>query len=172
MAPRRVGIISGWDTSSARLPAEDHAAAAIACIEAASCLRRPRKCWQTGSRRWRDGFASAFLSASMHEHLQSCPRSETKRDSHPSSPLCRLQRSDNSESTMRCEFRHRIAAPVPKQIISRTHRPPTVDQISVLPHARPSGNVDGSQPTVTIADKYKSRRCRIETSERRCGGQK
>ena len=103
--------------------------------------------------------------------LQSCPRSATQRDSHPSRPLGRLQRSGDCGLAMRCEFRHRIAAPAPKQIMARTHRPPTVDQISVLPHARPSGNVNGSQPTVTIADKYKPG-VLIETSERRCGGQK
>jgi hypothetical protein len=40
----------------------------------------------------------------------------------------------------------------------------------VLPHARPSGTVNGSQPTVTIADKYKPG-VLIETSERRRGGQ-
>ena len=89
----------------------------------------------------------------------------TQRDSHPSRPLCRLQRSDNSESTMRCEFRHRIAAPAPKQIISRTHRPPTVGQI-FAPGPAVHGHtlvpvatlVNGSQPTLKIADKYKSRR--------------
>jgi len=89
---------------------------------------------------------------------QSCPRSATQCDSHPPRPLCRLQRSGDSGLAMRCNIRVGIAAPAPKQIILHTHRPPTVDQISVLPHARPSGNVNGSQPTVTIADKYKSRR--------------
>jgi hypothetical protein len=89
---------------------------------------------------------------------QSCARSATQRDSHPPRPLCRLQRSGDSGLAMRSDFRVGIAAPAPKQIILRTHRPPSVDQISVLPHARPSGNVNGSQPTVTIADKYKSRR--------------
>ena len=121
--------------------------------------QRPGPC-QSGLGRRRDGFASASLPASYstREHLLFCSRSATQRDSHPSHPLCRLQRSGDSEQTMRRDLRHGIAAPAPKQIILRTDRPPSVDRISVLPHARPGGNENGSQPTVTIADKYKSRR--------------
>ena len=95
------------------------------------CHRRPRKCWQTGSCRRRNGLGSASLpGSSTREHLLFYSRSATQRDSHPSHPLCRLQRSGDSEQTIRRDLRHRIAAPAPKQLASRTHRPPSVDRIS------------------------------------------
>jgi hypothetical protein len=48
----------------------------------------------------------------------------------PSHPLCRQQRSGDSEQTIRRDLRLGIAAPAPKQITSRTDRPPSVDRIS------------------------------------------
>ncbi len=96
-----------------------------------SCHRRPRTCWQTGSRQRRDGLGSASLSASStREHRLVYSRSATQRDSHPSSPLGRQQRSGDSDQTIRRDLRLWIAAPAPKQIISRTDRPPSVDQTS------------------------------------------
>jgi hypothetical protein len=95
-----------------------------------SCHRRPRKCWQTGSRRRRNGLGSASLpGSSTREHRLFYSRNATQRDSHPSRPLCRLQRSDCG-LTMRRDLRHGIAAPAPKQMTSRTDRPPSVDRIS------------------------------------------
>jgi hypothetical protein len=97
----------------------------------ACCHRRPRKCWQTGSRRRRDGLGSASLSGSYtREHLMFYSRNATQRDSHPSHPLCRQQRSGDSDQTLRRDSRHGIAVPAPKQVTSRTHRPPSVDRIS------------------------------------------
>jgi hypothetical protein len=127
MAPRRVGIIPGG------IPAAHGFQRRIKPLQLshACCHRRPRKCWQTGSRRRRDGLGSASLSgSSTREHRLFYSRNATQRDSHSSHPLCRQQRSGDSEQTMRRDSRHGIAVPAPKQITSRTHRPPSVDRIS------------------------------------------
>jgi hypothetical protein len=133
MAPRRVGIIPGGiPASSARLPAED-AAEAVARIEAVAIDGRVnvgRPAHASGETAWDLLPCRGLPHASTGCFFHAVQRSATQRDSHPSHPLCRLQRSGDSEQTIRRDLRHRIAAPAPKQLASRTHRPPSVDRIS------------------------------------------
>ena len=78
MAPRRVGIISGWDTSQ-QCTASSGGCCRSCRTHRGSCHRRPRKCWQTGSRQRRDGLGSASLSgSSTREHRLFFPRSATQ----------------------------------------------------------------------------------------------
>jgi hypothetical protein len=163
MAPRRVGIIPGWDTS------QQCTASSGGCCRSCHTLRdthrgschrrRPRKCWQTGSRQRRDGLGSASLSgSSTREHRGF---------------FYAVQRSVIVTRRIRCAGCKEAATPNKLYVAiygteslhlcrSRSHRAHTDLPVwTGSPHLGPRAYgalPHGSRPTLKIADKYKSRR--------------